>query len=683
MDSQQLVDPVRRAQAWAGQRFDPLMAIVQRNKGKVRPLMDFRELNEHIATFTASADVCASKMRDWRKQGTNVSMIDVKDAYLQVRVDEALWPYQTVVVKGRKYCLTRLGFGLNVAPQVMKTVMSSVLAHDPMIRKGTSAYIDDVLVNEDLVAASRVERELERFGLQCKPHVRVSEGARVLGLNVEGVRGSLHWSRGSEIGDVPRKLDPSISLLLLWRTYGTSPCVQLAAGCDRLRQTNGQQRHEELGRSGERWTSQVDASKLAIGVALEVGGSILEDAAWLRHEDAQHINMAELDAVIKGLNLALSWRMKHVELMTDSSVVHRWISDGLSGKARLKTKAAGEMLIRRRIGTVMSLAEEYRLHLSITLVRSEVNKADVLTRVPQRWLTPPNPPLKIACAAANASEADQLIGSIHHAAGHPGLRRTLHFVRRRDPTVPRRAVQRVVSDCQICRSVDPAPVKWQQGTIEVREVWRRVGMDITHCGAKPYLTLIDCGPSRFAIWRPLRLQTSTDVVEALEGVFCDRAFADFAAQWDVRVRFRCAYVPSGNGIAERCHSSVKVIVARKGCSVQEAVYICNVTPRDDRTAPSSPAGKVYRYDVRVRAIDQPLVERRPSDTQYVAGDMIWVRPPGTKCDTTIQKGTVAGFSSRQSSKSTELHDMSKTCAGEQTPKKHARRQRGRINKTRS
>ncbi|XP_003369127.1 hypothetical protein Tsp_04553 [Trichinella spiralis] len=41
----------------------------------------------------------------------------------------------------------------------------------------------------------------------------------------------------------------------------------------------------------------VDTSSLAIGVALEVGGSIVEDAAWLRPDDAQHINMAELDAI--------------------------------------------------------------------------------------------------------------------------------------------------------------------------------------------------------------------------------------------------------------------------------------------------------------------------------------------------------------------------------------------------
>ncbi|KFD54720.1 hypothetical protein M514_04420 [Trichuris suis] len=114
-------------------------------------------------------------------------------------------------------------------------------------------------------------------------------------------------------------------------------------------------------------------------------------------------------------------------------------------------------------------------------------------------------------------------------------------------------------------------------------------MDITHCGGRPYLTLIDCGPSRFAIWRPLRLHTGAEVVRQLEAVFCERGapeelltdsdtafrsktLACLAARWSMRVRFRCARVPSGNGIVERCHRSVKVIVAKEGCAVAEAVY---------------------------------------------------------------------------------------------------------------
>ena len=33
-----------------------------------------------------------------------------------LRLDRRLWPYQTVMLHGRRFCLVRLGFELNVAP---------------------------------------------------------------------------------------------------------------------------------------------------------------------------------------------------------------------------------------------------------------------------------------------------------------------------------------------------------------------------------------------------------------------------------------------------------------------------------------------------------------------------------------------------------------------------------------
>lgn len=35
----------------------PLMAVIQRNKGKVRSVLDFRELTSRVDAFTADADV--------------------------------------------------------------------------------------------------------------------------------------------------------------------------------------------------------------------------------------------------------------------------------------------------------------------------------------------------------------------------------------------------------------------------------------------------------------------------------------------------------------------------------------------------------------------------------------------------------------------------------------------------
>ncbi|CDW61359.1 hypothetical protein TTRE_0000981801 [Trichuris trichiura] len=108
--------------------------------------------------------------------------------------------------------------------------------------------------------------------------------------------------------------------------------------------------------------------------------------------------------------------MKTIELMTDSSTGYHWISDGLSGKARLRTKGAEEMLIRRWISTVLSLVEEYALQLSVTLVKSEDNQADSLTHVPQRWVTPSTGPSSPVCVAVADPGAMRLIAAVHHAA---------------------------------------------------------------------------------------------------------------------------------------------------------------------------------------------------------------------------------------------------------------------------
>uniref|UniRef100_A0A5S6QMM8 Reverse transcriptase domain-containing protein n=1 Tax=Trichuris muris TaxID=70415 RepID=A0A5S6QMM8_TRIMR len=144
------------------------MNVVQRNKNKVRTVLDFREMNTHIDTFTVNSDVCASKIREWRRRGTSLSILDLKKAYLQIRVGESLWPYQTVIFHGRRYCLTRLGFGLNVTPTIMKALMDRVLSLSANIRKATSAYLDDILVGETVVSAETVSKYLAQHGLHCK-----------------------------------------------------------------------------------------------------------------------------------------------------------------------------------------------------------------------------------------------------------------------------------------------------------------------------------------------------------------------------------------------------------------------------------------------------------------------------------------------------------------------------------
>ena len=596
--------------------------------------------------------------------GDDVALLDLKKAYLQVHVEEALWPFQTVLVDGKRYCLTRLGFGLNVAPSVMKTVLETIAKQDKKVQEAVSFYLDDVLVNEEVLTAEAVAAHLGAYGLDCKPPVRVKEGSRVLGLRVDGEGTDLRWKRDNEVQDVKRPLTRRSVFSLCGRLTGHLPvCGWLRPASSYLkRRANSASstwdgpiedpqvdelvaeviekvKAEDPARGrwsvrGDRATVWVDASMLALGVAIEVDGEIVEDGCWLRPNDGTHINIAELDAAIKGVNLAILWGMSHIRLMTDSRTVYHWVTDTLSGKARCNTKAASEMLIRRRLSTLKMLAEEYHLTINVESVTSGGNRADVLTRVPERWLRGEQGRDELCCTATGASAAEgsdadgeeaqhasNEVKRIHHAMGHPGIRRTHFFAKQAMPTVFKSLARHVVRNCQICQSIDPAPVKWRSGELSVDGTWQRLAMDVTQYRGRSYLTLIDCGPSRFSIWRPLRLKTSAAVVQQLESVFLERGAPDeiltdndpafrsrrfeaFMVLWGVRLRFRCAYVPSGNGVAERSHRTVKTIAARKGCTIAEAVFLYNLTPLDDSNAETAPANRLYQYTVKVRQLEE-------------------------------------------------------------------------------
>ena len=80
------------------------------------------------------------------------------------------------------------------------------------------------------------------------------------------------------------------------------------------------------------------------------------------------------------------------------------------------------------------------------------------------------------------------------------------------------------------------------------------------------------------MWRPQRRQDVPTVIQQLENVFLERVllmeiltdnntaftskdFREFARNWDVHQRFRCAYSLSGNGIVEQNHRTIKTITA--------------------------------------------------------------------------------------------------------------------------
>lgn len=110
----------------------------------------------------------------------------------------------------------------------------------------------------------------------------------------------------------------------------------------------------------------------------------------------------------------------------------------------------------------------------------------------------------------------------------------------------------------------------------------------------------------------------------------------------MRHRFRCAHVPLVNGIVERYYRTVKVIAARTGCSVAEAVYLHNLRPRDDHDSSIAPSNVMYRYSVRVRGVDPCEEEEWKGkapirvEMQYGSSSLVLVATLSTK-ETRLQK----------------------------------------------
>ena len=130
--------------------------------------------------------------------------------------------------------------------------------------------------------------------------------------------------------------------------------------------------------------------------------------------------------------------------------------------------------------------------------------------------------------------------------------------------------------------------------------------------------------------------------------FSGETFSRFAERWGVRMRFRCAYVPAGNGIVERSHHTIKRIAARTRCSVMEAVYWYNVTPKDDVSASTAPANIIYSYTARIRGVDVMLPPEDARPSSYKVGDSVWVKIPHGRCTTQFGKGTITGVYSPHS-----------------------------------
>ena len=365
-----------------------------------------------------------------------------------------------------------------------------------------------------------------------------------------------------------------------------------------------------------------DASSIATGVVIEESGNVIEDGSWLRkRDDKAHINLAELESVIKGVNLALKWGFTKVNLYTDSATVFGWVTSTLTRSHKPKIYGLSEMLVKRRLQLLDETCKSYGLDVHNNLVISEKNTADALTRVKDDWIKNEKKHLDGEANNISCTTIEEI-----HNKNHFGSHKTLYSCQQFGLQPSLQEVKDVVNKCNQCKSIDPNPIKWNQGSLEVQQVWQRLACDVTHYGKKKYLTIIDCGPSRFCIWRRINDESGKTIANELASVFRERSppeellidnsksfrSEDVKAACDkfgVHLIYRCANRPAANGIIERNHKTIKTAAARSCRDPLDAVFWYNILPRSksEESIPSNFLGYKWRFPIKAPS---PTTERR-------------------------------------------------------------------------
>ena len=118
---------------------------------------------------------------------------------------------------------------------------------------------------------------------------------------------------------------------------------------------------------------------------------------------------------------------------------------------------------------------------------------------------------------------------------------------------------------------------------------------------------------------------------------------EFCKLWKISLTFRCAYKPSGNGIVERNHRTIKRMSARCGKSIDYCVFWYNITPHDSKAILSSSKliSSEWKNPFLEVEVNSEIDDFQESDKRaYSVGDKVWVKPHRARCTSLWNPGIV-------------------------------------------
>ena len=419
----------------------------------VRPALDFTLLNAYVLCKQAisEAEICTVSIRQWRRLKI-ARLIDVEKAFMHIHLHEKFFRHTVVKYRNQFYCLTRLGFGLSIGCRVLKSLLQHIFSAENIV--DCLHFRDDIVCGKPTDSAQdvkeveaktvRIRDVLAQHGLPTKEPVDLydceSEPTRALGLDLRRIEGDIRWSRRAdsdlslphqwtfrEIAGLVGRICPGhlpvlgsmrpAGLVILsqtgklvhksnWNSRAPESLIAMATDLAKMATESDEACGRWLIPSTNNWCLATDASSTCMSACImsledwqktpHAACPVLEDHAWLNKSSTLHINVLELDALVKGFRclLKLISPGDTVLLVNDNKAVVSWINKSLRDE-KINIVGLYAVLVERRLDILKETMQGTKVR--IEWLETTKNPADKLTRAPHHWVIESSP-MVISCA---------------------------------------------------------------------------------------------------------------------------------------------------------------------------------------------------------------------------------------------------------------------------------------------